>query len=84
MISSVPLRELVPLYVTNKQEIVTQYDMLGLEKLGLLKMDFLGLTTLTIIEEAMKLIQKYRGEKVVIEDLPLDDTPPTTKSFPAD
>ncbi len=58
VISSVPLRELVPLYVTNKQEIVTQYDMLGLEKLGLLKMDFLGLTTLTIIEEAMKLIQE--------------------------
>ncbi|MGH9639988.1 MAG: DNA polymerase III subunit alpha, partial [Bryobacteraceae bacterium] len=42
VISSVPLRELVPLYVTNKNEIVTQYDMLGLEKLGLLKMDFLG------------------------------------------
>ena len=56
-----PLRELVPLYVTNKREIVTQYDMVGLEKLGLLKMDFLGLTTLTIIEEAMKLIKKYRG-----------------------
>jgi DNA polymerase-3 subunit alpha len=73
VISSVPLRELVPLFVTNKQEIVTQYDMLGLEKLGLLKMDFLGLTTLTIIEEAMKLIQKYRGEKIVIEELPLDD-----------
>ena len=73
VISSVPLRELVPLYVTNKQEIVTQYDMVGLEKLGLLKMDFLGLTTLTIIEQALKLIEKYRGEKIVIEDLPLDD-----------
>jgi DNA polymerase-3 subunit alpha len=81
VISSVPLRELVPLYVTNKQEIVTQYDMLGLEKLGLLKMDFLGLTTLTIIEEAMKLIQKYRGEKVVIEDLPLDDSLTYQKIF---
>jgi len=73
VISSVPLRELVPLYVTNKQEIVTQYDMVGLEKLGLLKMDFLGLTTLTIIDEAMKLIKKYRGETIVVEDLPLDD-----------
>ncbi len=81
VISSIPLRELVPLYVTNKQEIVTQYDMLGLEKLGLLKMDFLGLTTLTIIEEAMKLIQKYRGEKVVIEDLPLDDLATYEKVF---
>ena len=65
VISSVPLMELVPLYVTNKDEIVTQYDMVGLEKLGLLKMDFLGLTTLTIIEEAVKLIERYRGEKIV-------------------
>jgi len=73
VISSVPLRELVPLYITNKTEIVTQYDMMGLEKLGLLKMDFLGLTTLTIIEQALKLIEKYCGEKIVIEDLPLDD-----------
>jgi DNA polymerase-3 subunit alpha len=73
VISSVPLRELVPLYITNKQELVTQYDMVGLEKLGLLKMDFLGLTTLTIIEQALKLIEKFRGEKIVLEDLPLDD-----------
>ncbi len=81
VISSIPLRELVPLYVTNKQEIVTQYDMVGLEKLGLLKMDFLGLTTLTIIDEAMKLIQKYRNEKIVIEDLPLDDKETYQKIF---
>jgi DNA polymerase-3 subunit alpha len=73
VISSVPLRELVPIYVTNKQEIVTQYDMVGLEKLGLLKMDFLGLTTLTIVNEALKLIEKYRGPKIAVEDLPLDD-----------
>ena len=50
VISPLPLRELVPLYKTNKDEIVTQYDMVGLEKLSLLKMDFLGLTTLTIID----------------------------------
>jgi DNA polymerase-3 subunit alpha len=81
VISSVPLRELVPLFITNKQEIVTQYDMVGLEKLGLLKMDFLGLTTLTIIEEAMKLIQKYRGVKIVVEDLPLDDSLTYRKIF---
>ncbi len=81
VISSVPLRELVPLFVTNKQELVTQYDMLGLEKLGLLKMDFLGLTTLTIIEQALKLIKKYRGESVNIEDLPLDDAETFTKVF---
>jgi len=73
VISPKPLKELVPLYKTNKDEIVTQYDMVGLEKLGLLKMDFLGLTTLTIIDDALKLIVKHRGVKVVIEDIPLDD-----------
>jgi DNA polymerase III subunit alpha len=81
VISSVPLREIVPLYVTNKQEIVTQYDMLGLEKLGLLKMDFLGLTTLTIIENALKLIKKYRGETVRTEELALDDADTYRKVF---
>ena len=52
VISPTPLKELVPLYKTNKDEVVTQYDMGGIEKLNLLKMDFLGLTTLTIIEDA--------------------------------
>jgi DNA polymerase-3 subunit alpha len=75
VISPVPLRELVPLYKTSKDEIVTQYDMIGLEKLALLKMDFLGLTTLDIIQEAVALIERERGEKLVIEDLPLDDQP---------
>ncbi|HEX4164835.1 MAG TPA: DNA polymerase III subunit alpha [Bryobacteraceae bacterium] len=81
VISSVPLRELVPIYVTNKHELVTQYDMLGLEKLGLLKMDFLGLTTLTIIEGALKLIEKYCGQKVIVEELPLDDAVTYDKIF---
>src|SRR3954451_13671584 len=45
----------------------------GIEKLNLLKMDFLGLTTLTIIEDAKRLIEKHRGIKLVIEDIPLDD-----------
>src|SRR5258706_8628254 len=73
VISPVPLQELVPLYKTNKDEIVTQYDMLGLEKLGLLKMDFLGLTTLTIIADALKLIERHRGEKLRVEDFSLED-----------
>ncbi|MEQ1946602.1 MAG: DNA polymerase III subunit alpha [Bryobacteraceae bacterium] len=73
VISPAPLKELVPLYKTNKDEIVTQYDMVGLEKLGLLKMDFLGLTTLTIITDALKLIEKYRGVKLAVEDIPIDD-----------
>ncbi|MEJ7604986.1 MAG: DNA polymerase III subunit alpha [Bryobacteraceae bacterium] len=73
VISPTALRELVPLYKTNKDEVVTQYDMVGLEKLGLLKMDFLGLTTLTIIDDALKLIRKHREIEVKPEELPLDD-----------
>jgi DNA polymerase-3 subunit alpha len=73
VISPQPLRELVPLYKTNRDEIVTQFDMNGLEKLSLLKMDFLGLTTLTLIEDALRLIKKRHGVDLVPEDLPLDD-----------
>lgn len=73
VISPVPLKELVPLYKTNRDEVVTQFDMVGLEKLSLLKMDFLGLTTLTIIHDAVNLIQKHRGVEIKVEDVPLDD-----------
>jgi DNA polymerase-3 subunit alpha len=73
VISPVPLRELVPLCKTNKDEIVTQYDMSGLEKLALLKMDFLGLTTLDIVYDALEMIEARTGRKISIDDLPLDD-----------
>ncbi len=73
VIAPEPLQNIVPLYKTNKDEIVTQYDMVGLENLGLLKMDFLGLTTLTIIHDCVRLIEKHRGVKLDLEDLPLDD-----------
>jgi DNA polymerase-3 subunit alpha len=73
VISPQPLKELVPLYKTNRDEIVTQFDMSGLEKLGLLKMDFLGLTTLTLIDDALKLIKKRHGVDLVPEDLKLTD-----------
>ena len=73
VISPVPLKTLVPLYKTNKDEIVTEYDMVGLEKLALLKMDFLGLTTLDIIQDALGLIEKHEGVKLVIEEIALDD-----------
>ncbi|HET8546577.1 MAG TPA: DNA polymerase III subunit alpha, partial [Bryobacteraceae bacterium] len=73
VISPVPLGDLVPLAKTNRDEIVTQYDMVGLEKLALLKMDFLGLTTLTIIADALKLIRRYQGIDINVEELPLDD-----------
>jgi len=80
VISPVPLQELVPLYKTNKDEIVTQYDMVGLEKLSLLKMDFLGLTTLDIIQDALALIEQNHGVKLVMEDIPLDN-PATYQIF---
>jgi DNA polymerase-3 subunit alpha len=73
VISPLPLKDLVPLYKTNRDEIVTQFDMGGLEKLQLLKMDFLGLTTLTLIQDALRLIEKRHGVKIVPEELPLDD-----------
>jgi DNA polymerase-3 subunit alpha len=68
-----PLTELVPVAKTKNEEIVTAYDMKAVEKLGLLKMDFLGLTTLTVIDDCLKLIERSRGEKVDIETIPLDD-----------
>ncbi|MCL4840758.1 MAG: DNA polymerase III subunit alpha [Bryobacteraceae bacterium] len=81
VISPEPLIDLVPLYKTNKDEIVTQYDMDGLDKLGLLKMDFLGLTTLTIITEALRLIELGHGVKLELDQLPLDDTHTYEKIF---
>src|SRR4029079_9578107 len=74
VISPEPLKSLVPLYRTNRDEVVTQYDMNGLEKLSLLKMDFLALTTLTIIDDARKLIAQQRGVKLALAELRLDDT----------
>ena len=68
-----PLTELVPLNRTKNDEIVTAYDMKAVEKMGLLKMDFLGLATLTVITDCVQLIEQTRGEKLDIEMIPLDD-----------
>jgi DNA polymerase-3 subunit alpha len=76
VISPRPLTDLVPLHKTKNDEIVTAFDMTAIEKLGLLKMDFLGLTTLTILDDSLKLIAQTRNEKVVLETIALDD--PTT------
>ena len=73
VIAPEPLKNLVPLYKTNKDEIVTQYSMKGLDYLGLLKMDFLGLTTLTVLDNALGWLKKEKGEELKLEDLPLDD-----------
>ena len=52
-----PTEELVPLYKTNKDEVVTQWDKDVIEDLGLLKMDFLGLRTLTVIDDTLKTLE---------------------------
>src|ERR1700751_5389567 len=68
-----PLTELVPLHKTKNDEIVTAFDMVAIEKLGLLKMDFLGLTTLTILDDTIKLIEQTRGTAIKLEQIPLED-----------
>jgi DNA polymerase-3 subunit alpha len=81
VISPQPLTDLVPLHRTKNDEIVTAYDMKAVEKLGLLKMDFLGLTTLTIIDDALRLIEQVRGERLDLQTLALDDAETYEKVF---
>ena len=76
-----PLTELVPLSKTKNDEIVTAYDMKAVEKMGLLKMDFLGLATLTVIDDCLKLIEQSRGERIDIDAIPLDDEATFKKVF---
>ncbi|MCA8971619.1 MAG: DNA polymerase III subunit alpha, partial [Planctomycetes bacterium] len=72
VIADRPLDEYVPLY-RNGEDITTQWQMTDLEEVGLLKMDFLGLKTLTIIAEAERLILEQHGKKLDLTTLPLDD-----------
>src|SRR2546426_3652707 len=58
----------------------SQYDMNALERIGLLKMDFLGLTTLTVLDDSVKLVEQNRGVKIALDDLPLDDPDTDRKS----
>jgi DNA polymerase-3 subunit alpha len=62
-----------PLFRSTKGEITTQFDMKSVEKIGLLKMDFLGLRTLTVVHESLRLIMEGRGVSLRAEDIPLDD-----------
>ncbi|MCP4931473.1 MAG: DNA polymerase III subunit alpha [Candidatus Marinimicrobia bacterium] len=66
------LTDFVPLYRSPQGDVTSQYDMKGLETLGLLKLDFLGLRNLTVIDNALKLL-KERGENIDIEKIPMDD-----------
>jgi len=80
VISPRPLIELVPLHKTKNGEIVTAFDMVAIEKMGLLKMDFLGLTTLTILDDTQKLIAQ-KGIDLKLEDIPLEDHETYEKVF---
>ncbi|MCC6418324.1 MAG: DNA polymerase III subunit alpha [Gemmataceae bacterium] len=83
VIANGPLTDYVPVHrAVRKGEdtgrggevaVATQWVMGDLEKVGLLKMDFLGLRTLTLVENALQLIAKTRGHKIDIQNLPLDD-----------
>ncbi len=65
--------EWAPLYKTNRDEIVTQYHMRSLAQIGLLKFDFLGLRTLTVIHDALAMIRENRGVDLSPDEIPLDD-----------
>src|SRR5262249_40051364 len=67
------ITEFAPLYRGAHDEIVTQWSMKDVERMGLLKMDFLGLSTLTLIDDCVKEIARTTGERVDIDNVPLDD-----------
>jgi len=75
IIAHKPLNEIVPVQPSKDGIIVTEYPMADLEKLGLLKMDFLGLRNLTMIHKTMKLIKLRQGIEFDIDRIPLDDKP---------
>jgi DNA polymerase-3 subunit alpha len=73
VIADRPLIEYLPLYKGSKGEQVTQFDMKGVEKVGLVKFDFLGLRTLTVIDQAVRLIRRNHDPDFDIHTVPLDD-----------
>ncbi len=73
VIAPEPLTEFLPLYRGSKGEITTQFDMRNCEDIGLLKMDFLGLRTLTLIDNCVKRIERDLGVRIDLETLPVDD-----------
>jgi DNA polymerase-3 subunit alpha len=73
VLSNLPLVDHLPLFVDKEGGIVTQFDMGSVEKIGLVKFDFLGLKTLTLIHDCLSLIEVTRGARVDLQRLPLDD-----------
>ena len=80
VISPKPLYELVPIATSPKNELTSQYEMGDLEKSGMLKMDFLGLTTLTIIADCLASIRERDGDEIDWSKIPLND-PATMQLF---
>lgn len=72
VISQQPLVEFLPLQ-TNDNVVTTQFTMGNVEKLGLLKMDFLGLRNLNVIQNAVNLVKKNTGKEIDIDQIPMDD-----------
>ena len=73
VISPKPLHEIVPVAISAKSELTSQYPMGDLEKVGMLKMDFLGLTTLTIIEDCLVSLREKAGVEIDWTMVPLND-----------
>jgi len=73
VISKFPLMDLVPLQRGPEGDVMTQFEMGDLEELGLLKMDFLGLRTLTLLENTIKIIKDTTGENIELNKIPMDD-----------
>src|SRR5262249_19343898 len=73
VIAPKPLMELVPLYRSKDDVITNQYDMKGLERLGLLKMDFLGVAIFTILDDMRRFIREFHGKDIDPLEIPLDD-----------
>ncbi len=73
VISKEPLSDYIPLYRGNDGQAITAFEMGILEKIGMLKMDFLGLSNLTVLARAVENIQHIRGETIDIRNIPVDD-----------
>ena len=68
-----PINEFAPLYKSQKDEITTQWAMKDVERVGLLKMDFLGLSTLTLLHDAVSQIRTTTGTEIALDQIPMDD-----------
>lgn len=73
VISDVPLEELVPVQRNNDGTVITQFYMEDLAYVGLVKMDFLGLRNLTMIDKAVKIIKQTEGVTIIPDEIPIDD-----------